>query len=43
MIQGSQKFAVCHKEVYKQAKHCDCSVYVVEDAARDAILYHTTD
>ena len=43
MAQGSQKFASWHKEILKQAKRCNWSNYGVEDAARDAILYQTTD
>ena len=43
MGQGSQKFAVWHKEIYKQAKRCDWSNLGMDDAARDAVLYHTID
>ena len=43
MAQGNQKFASWHKEILKQAKRCNWSNYGVEDAARDAILYQTTD
>ena len=43
MGQGTQKFASWYKEVFKQAKRCDWSTYNVEEAARDAIMYQTTD
>ena len=43
MGQGSQKFRNWHKEVYKQAKRCDWTEYSAEEAARDAIMYQTTD
>jgi hypothetical protein len=43
MGQGSQKFAAWQKEIYKQAKRCVWSNYGIEDAARDAILYQTSD
>merc|ERR1711867_80930 len=43
MGQGNQKFASWHKEILKQAKRCNWNNYGVEDAARDAILYQTTD
>ena len=43
MGQGSQKFGAWQKEIYKQAKRCDWSNYGTEDAARDAILYQTSD
>ena len=41
--QGSQKFGTWYKEIYKQAKRCDWSAYNVETAARDAIMYQTSD
>ena len=43
MGQGTQKFASWHKEVFKQAKRCDWSLYNTEEAARDAIMYQTSD
>ena len=43
MGQGSQKFGAWQKEVYKQAKRCTWTNYGIQDAARDAILYQTTD
>ena len=43
MGQGNQKFGAWHKEIYKQAKRCDWSNYGTEEAARDAILYQTSD
>jgi hypothetical protein len=43
MGQGTQKFASWHKEVFKQAKRCDWSLYNAEEAARDAIMYQTSD
>ena len=41
--QGTQKFAVWYKKVYKQAMRCDWTTYNVEEAARDAIMYQTSD
>ena len=43
MGQGSQKFGAGQKEIYKQAKRCDWSNYGTEEAARDTILYQTSD
>ena len=43
MGQGTQKFGTWYKEVFKQAKRCDWSSYGVEEAARDAIMYQTSD
>ena len=43
MGQGTQKFGPWYKEVFKQAKRCDWSTYNAEEAARDAIMYQTSD
>jgi hypothetical protein len=43
MEQGSQKFESWTREIFKQSQRCDWTGYNAEEAARDAILYHTTD
>ena len=43
MGKDMQQFAPWSKEVYKQAKRCNWSSYSAEEAAREAILYQTSD
>ena len=43
MEQGSQKFESWTREIFKQSQRCDWTGYNAEEAARDAILYQTTD
>ena len=43
MPQGDSKFDDWSKEVMKQAKRCDWSEYDESSAARDAILFQTSD
>ena len=43
MEQGSQKFESWTRVIFKQSQRCDWCVYDAEAAARDAILYQTTD
>ena len=43
MPQGDSKFEVWSKEIMKQARRCDWSEYDESSAARDAILFQTSD
>ena len=43
MAQGEQQFSTWAQEVLKQAKRCTWQGYDEKWAARDAILYQTTD
>ena len=43
MEQGTKKFESWAREIYKQAQRCDWTDYNTDGAARDAILYQTSD
>ena len=43
MAQDARKFDPWAKEVLKQAERCDWSKYGAQEAARDAVLYQTSD